>query len=594
MRLALHRGPTRARSRGQWILFGLGWTALGVAVAGLAWVLVTGLLARSHLHAVRADLPKLRAALTAGDMPRARSVAADITRHAARAHELSSGPAWWVTANLPVAGSPLRTARTLATQADRVSTQVLPAVVDLAQDVADMPHLRDSTIDIDRLTEAEPTLHRAAIAAHAAAQAVSGTPGSWLGTVSHARDAVESALADLDDELAGADRTLRVLLPMLGQSGTQRYFIGFMNEAESRGLGGIPGAFAIVTADRGTITFTHFGSDDELRGVRAKVDLGSDFDALYKQDDPTGVIQNSDLSPDFTYAARIWAGMWQAKTGQLVDGAIAVDPTALSYLLKVTGSARLADGSTVSAANVVALTQQKQYEMYGSESAGDTAERKAYLSGIAKVVADKLTTGGDGPGLLRALSKAAGERRLLVWSARPALEKLIQDGNWAGTLDPTLPITGFVVNNAAGGKLDYYLDRTLTYRRNSCSSPGTATAEFTVSNRAPASGLPQYVTIRADKPRHRVRPGDNHLLITYYGTRGAVVDSVSMDGQTVPVVATSENGFVVVTVDVELPVGSSRTIRVNLREPATSQPIQVLKQPLVRPLSTDVRTSCTS
>lgn len=570
-------------------MFGLGWTVLGLAVAGLAWVLVTGLLARSHLHAVRSDLPKLRAALTAGDMPRARSIAADITRHSARAHELSSGPAWWVTANLPVAGSPLRTARTLATQADRVGTEVLPAVIDLAQDVTDMPRLSNASIDLDRLAKAAPALHKAANAAHAATEAVAAAPGSWLGAVSHSRDAVAKAMVELDDELAGADRTVRVLLPMLGQSATQRYFVGFMNEAESRGLGGIPGAFAIVTANHGKITFTHFGADTELTGVRAEVKLGAEFDARYKQDDPTGVFPNSDLSPDFSYAAQIWAGMWQAKTGQRVNGALAVDPTALSYLLGVTGPATLPDGSTLDASDVVALTQQKQYQMYGSQSAHDTAARKAYLSTLAKAAAEKITHGGNGTAMVRALTRAAGERRLLVWSADASTEQLIIDGGWAGVLDADgAPFSGFVVNNAAGSKLDYYLDRTMSYERTGCGPGSTSVATFTVTNNAARNGLPRYVTIRADHPPKGAKPGDNRLLVTYYGSAGASIRSVEIDGKPVTLATITENRLVTVTADIELPVGESTTITVNLREPAAASAVQLLQQPLVRPMKTHI------
>jgi hypothetical protein len=589
VRLAIIRGRAEARPRSRLVLLALGWSFLCVALVGVVWVLVTALLARGQLNTVRSELPKLRAALTAGDMSTAHRLAADITAHAARAHELSTGPAWWVSANLPVVGTPLHTARTIAEQADVVGAHVLPAVIDLAQDVADMPHLTKSTIDLRRLASAAPDLHSAAATAHRAAKAVSATSGSWLGAVSSARNSVADALTKLDDELSGADRTVQVLLPMLGQSGTQRYMIGFMNEAESRGLGGIPGAFAIVTADHGTITFTHFGSDDELHGVRAKVDLGPEFDARYKQDDPTGVIQNSNLSPDFTYAARIWAGMWQAKTGQQVNGALAVDPTALSYLLKVTGPATLPDGTKLGATDVVALTQQKQYEMFGSDSAADKTARKAYLSTLAKAAADKITHGGNGTALVRALSHAATERRLVVWSADPAVEKLIIEGGWAGVLEPgNKPFSGFVVNNAAGSKLDYYLDRTMTYSRTGCGANGRSVATFTVTNGAPRSGLPAYVTTRADSPPESAKPGDNRLLITYYGSAGATVRSVAIDGKAITLASIQEDGLVTVTADLELPAGATRTITVVTDDPASTAAVTVLRQPLVNPMSVSV------
>ncbi len=119
---------------------------------------------------------------------------------------------------------------------------------------------------------------------------------------------------------------------MLGESGVKRYFVGFLNDAEARGIGGLPGAFAILTVDHGKLAFTHFESDSALDGISAKVDLGSDYAAAYGRDDPTDLYINSDVSPDFTDAAQIWASMWEQQSGEKVDGAIALDPTALSYL----------------------------------------------------------------------------------------------------------------------------------------------------------------------------------------------------------------------------------------------------------------------
>jgi hypothetical protein len=291
------------RSRSSWILFLVGWGALAVAVVAIGWIVVTGLLARSHLNQVRAELPKLRSALASGNMARAHALASDIDSHARRAHELSTGPAWWVAANIPVVGTPLQTSRTIAEQAGRVGQDVLPGVLTLADDLTDMPHMTDSTVDLAKIASAQPVLQSAASAAHSAAQTVDESSSSWFGYVSSARTSVASSLRDLDGELSGANRAIQVLVPMLGESGKKTYMIGFLNEAESRGLGGIPGAFAIVTANHGKITFTHFASDEELQGVRAKVDLGSDFTSRYSQSDPTGDFRNSDLSPDFRDAA---------------------------------------------------------------------------------------------------------------------------------------------------------------------------------------------------------------------------------------------------------------------------------------------------
>lgn len=573
----------RRRRRRRLVWIG-GAAGLGLLVLAGGWIVVTGLMARSHLDQVRADLPRLRTALSSGDSSQTRQLAADIASQAHRAQALTSGPAWWAAAHVPFLGSPLATGRTLADQADRIGRQVLPGVVSLASQVRGMSHLQGSAIDLDQITAIAPALDTANRAADAATQAVAQSSPSWLGPVASARSSVLSQLDRIDDELSGAQRAVQIALPMLGQSGPKRYLVGFMNEAESRGLGGVPGSFAIVTADHGKITFTHFGADGEMKQP-ADVDLGPEFAARYGQDDPTGVFPNSDLSPDFSDAARIWAGMWQATTGQTVDGAFAVDPTALSYLLAVTGPATMPDGSRVTADNVVSLAEEQQYRMYRSRDKHDTAERKQYLSTMAKAISQRLLAGGDGAGLVRAASRAAGERRLMVWSADPAIEKLIVQSGWAGALDANgAPFSGFVVNNAAGSKLDYYLDRTMSYERTGCGAGSTAVATLTLTNAAPRSGLPAYVTFRADTAASRARPGDNRLLVTYYGTPGATIQSVQIDGKPVILASLTENGLTTITADLELPVGATRTITVHVREPAADRPVQLFEQPLVRPM----------
>lgn len=549
-------------------------------ITGVVWIAITGVLAKGQLTDVKTELPQLRRALSSGDFATARTISAELATHAARAHRLTTGPAWWVTANLPFAGSPLQTVRIIATQTDLVGQQVLPGVLSLASTLSGSSLRQGASIDLGPIASGEPVLAHAAAVAGAATERVQAAPATWFGAVTSARAKVLTQLHSLTGELSGALRAVRTLLPMLGQSGSQRYFVGFENEAESRGLGGLPGAFAIVTADHGKVTFSHFENDTELNNVRVDLNFGPEFNNRYSIDDPMGTYVNSDISPNFPYAARIWAAMWQKKSGEYVNGAIAIDPTALSYLLKVTGPALLPDGTSVSAANVVALTEKDLYSKFGKN-----AQRKAYLVSIAKAVSARLTHGGNLKDLLRAASRAAGERRIVAWSADPAVESNLVASGYAGVVQgSSRPFSGFTVVNAAASKLDYYLNRTMTYQRTGCGVGSVAVATFAMTNNAPTTGLPAYVTIRADHHPAGVRPGDNRLLVTYFASQGATISAVTLDGKPIAAVSAPENGLVTVSIDVELPVGATRTMKVTVKEPPTSTPVQILRQPLVRPI----------
>ncbi|WP_375492351.1 DUF4012 domain-containing protein [uncultured Jatrophihabitans sp.] len=568
----------------------VGASCLAVLLLGVVWLLVTGLLARSRLNDAQSEVRALRRALAAGDTVRAGQLADHVRATTASAHALTSGPAWWVAASIPVAGTPVRATRVIATQTKVLGNDVVPRVVDLADNVAHAAR-PGGGVGLAPLERTQPVLRAATQAVDRASASVAATPGSWFGPVGSARTSLLAQLAQTDDQLRGAQRAVRLALPMLGEQAPRRYFIGFLNEAEARGVGGIPGAFAVATVDRGHLTFEHFGSDTELAHVRARVDLGTEFEARYGQDDPAGIFANSDISPDFSDAARIWAALWQAKTGQHVDGALAIDPTALRYLLRAEGDRISSATDPVAADNVVALTQQTQYARFPGLSPQANAQRKQFLISVARAVAARLTHGSNLRGLAQAASLAAHERRLTVWSANPGEERELRESGYAGSLAAGPgPFTGWSIVNAAGSKLDYYDRTTMTYVRGHCTAGSSATASIRVTNSAPRTGLPRYVTLRADEPRYPTHPGDNLVLLTYYGTPGSRVRSVTLDGRTMPVSPGTENGLTAVTVAVELPAQRTRTLRVELTEPAVHGPVRVLRQPAVRPVAVATHT----
>jgi hypothetical protein len=291
------------------------------------------------------------------------------------------------------------------------------------------------------------------------------------------------------------------------------------------------------------------------------------------------------MSPHFPYAARIWAAAWREHTGERVDGVFAVDPTTLSRFLRVTGPARMAGGTELTADNVVDLTERASYAMYD-----DVARRKAFFVEAARAAAGPLITAtGDMrrlPALLVALNDAQRDGRLKVWSAHAAEQRLIESRPYSGTLPETPgPFAGLVVNNAAGGKLDYYLDRSLVWEANGCSSGDRpVTVTVTLANRAPVSGLPGYVTLRGDSPPYRTRPGDNRLLVSYYAGVGATLTGATLDGRPAQLAPGAERGHSVYTLDLELPARSRRTLVLHLLEPHADRAPVLLRQSLVTPL----------
>ena len=591
------RGPGRFRDGAQDHRRTVRNTLLATAtllLTGAAWIGVTGLLARSELIAAQQDLSKLRQSVgpmaASGAVPASSSqrqqAALSAAAHAARAHWLTTGPAWYTAAQLPFLGGPVRTVRGATYAADRLAGDVLAPLARILPQPTPGSHGNGMSEALTALQQHGPDLARAARVATQVQVDVHGLPRStWLPTADRARAGLAQQIDRLAPVMTEASLAARVLPPMLGAHGERRYFLAFQNLAEARGTGGLPGAFAVLRADGGHLSFERFGNNTEMETAKADVDLGAEFANRYRGSDPIHVWANSNMSPHFPYAARIWASAWHEHTGEHVDGVIAVDPATLSRLLRVTGPARTADGTELTADNVVDLTERASYAVYD-----DIARRKTFFVDAARAAAGQLMTAIDDqrllPGLLVAMNDAQRDGRLKVWSAHAAEQRLLESRPYSGTLPDTPgPFAGLVVNNAAGSKLDYYLDRSLVWEAGDCVGDEHAvTVTVSLTNRAPASGLPGYVTLREDHPPYPTRPGDNRLLVSYYAGAGATFTGAVLDGRPAQVIQGVERGHSVFTLDLELPAGSHRTLVLHLLEPHADGAPTVLRQPLVTPL----------
>jgi hypothetical protein len=343
-----------------------------------------------------------------------------------------------------------------------------------------------------------------------------------------------------------------------------------------------------VTADQGRLTVDRLGSDLELYGLPVpRVDLGADYRRLYGSD--SRLWQNTNMSGHFPYAARLWLDMWQQRTGQRLDGAVATDPIALGYLLGATGPVRLPDGSAVTATDVVAQTEQQAYLRF----ARDDLARKDFLVSVARAVLDRLL-GPQAParsGLLQAVARAAGERRFMVYSAHPSEQALLSSTSVAAEVpDRPGPFAFLVVNNAAGNKIDYYLHRSLRYDLGACrDGRRESTVTAVLRNDVPDVPLPRFVVGRLDQPAVARSPGSSSLLVSVYAAQGAALRSATLDGKQVAVFPGRERGHPVFVITVELPRGAPRALVLHLVEPAVDATPVVPVQSLVRDQSTVVR-----
>jgi hypothetical protein len=214
-------------------------------------------------------------------------------------------------------------------------------------------------------------------------------------------------------------------------------------------------------------------------------------------------IQNPVILPDTPRAGQLAAEMWRQARGQVVDGVIAVDPVALSYVLGATGDVAHPGGEILSADTLVHTLLYAAYERQSDPVEGDGlvdgAESDAFFAGAASAAFAALASGaGDTSALLDALQRSVAERRLSVWSAHPEEQSLISGTAVDGALlsgghDGAV---GVFLDNTSGWKTDTFLRSAVTVETARCEGD-TVTLELglELTNTLPADAqdLPYYV-----------------------------------------------------------------------------------------------------
>src|SRR6185312_10631060 len=118
---------------------------------------------------------------------------------------------------------------------------------------------------------------------------------------------------------------------------------------------------------------------------------------------------NINLTPHFPTTAQLAREMYRVRKGVTVDGVLATDPVALSYLLKAMGPVAMPSGAPLTADTAVRMLLSQVYA-----GALSSPQQDAYFATAARATFDALTRRpGDPRGLATQLMRAAGERRVL-------------------------------------------------------------------------------------------------------------------------------------------------------------------------------------
>jgi len=388
-----------------------------------------------------------------------------------------------------------------------------------------------------------------------------------------------SAAVSAGPILAGADKP-------------RKYLISFQNSAEARGTGGILGAYALIELDKGNLKVLRTGSNASLYGIsltEIPITMPAEFLKLYGKN--PAILQNSNLSPHFPYGAQIWMGLWKKKYGEQLDGVIAVDPIALSYVLRATGEVRLKSGEKITSENVVEETLKNAYKRYEK----DNDARKQYLVDIMNATAAKLTKGEYSKiKMAKALRDGIKANRILIYSTnKDAQEKLaaVKLGGELSLEDNNEYRT--VIQNIDASKLDYYLDRSVVIESKSCEKEKETQVRIRVTNTLKTGvGLSAYVLTRADKGKPAsLVTGAHRFKVFIYGPTDAKLISVSRENRTADLGGASvERKRPIYVADVDLAPGDSEELLANFSGGVGN--ITFVDQPLVLETKLSIKDKC--
>jgi len=396
-------------------------------------------------------------------------------------------------------------------------------------------------------------------------------------------------LKDSQKETVLALQLVKVAPNVMGSQSPKKYLIAFQNSAESRGTGGIFGAYAEIQVYHGAITVLKQGSNVGLKSLNdIPIAMPAEYKDLYGSD--PAIWQNSNESPHFPYAARIWSALWERQFHEKLDGVIATDPETLSYVLTVIGPVTLASGEVIDSTNVVSKTLSTAYQRFAT----DNLARKQYLVDVMKAVMNKLVAGHYSKiQLIKVLQTPLLENRILMSLSDPGDQAVIAPTAISGVLRNSANNEYRVVLiNTSGNKLDYYLRKVMKIESVSCKRPATTQITATITNTLTnTNGLPDYVVGRLDLHLPHGAKGRDGFLVLIYGPTGAATTSVlrSDSNQVEPQIA-SERGRPIAYFRTDLAEGASETYTVDFS--GGTGPITYVKQPLVAPEVVSIHDGC--
>lgn len=346
--------------------------------------------------------------------------------------------------------------------------------------------------------------------------------------LSYVADPVEQAHARINSVLTrvtDARTTMDLLPPLLGDDGDRRYLLAFQAPGEARGTGGLVGLVGVLKASEGQLELTRVAPATGLLGDVAKpVEAPPWFVESYSSQQALVQFQQANVSPNFPVVSEVLLNMYKETTGTALDGVLAMDPIALSHLMKGMSPIETTQPKMVIDENNVADTLLLS-------SYTELPEGNAQNVFLEEIVDEFWRRISEGDADLRAVAEGLGEglrtEHIKLYSRDGREQNLIEDLDLDGNYTEG-PNTQMVFNvNYLPNKIDYFLRRDLDTQVK-LQSNGDAVVTTTVGLENDAPEGPASILLGSGE---QLPVGTNQMTLNLLAPPGSTFGDVSVGGE---------------------------------------------------------------
>ena len=426
------------------------------------------------------EVSSMKDYLKNGEGEQLNATAGTVAEQIASMRDTVNGPAWTIASFIPVYGDDIKLVRGVMEQADILAQDaMLPACAQL-EDFKLGNLLSDGTVNLPMLKELIATIQDVEPVVASSIDAIEDLPDPHIGKIKELMAKVTEPMATAKSALSNINEIAPLLPQMLGDGGTRTYLLMAQQNAELRATGGLPGSVGPLFVENGKISVGEFEGGNAItsEGSTLQSEVTAEEAALFS--DRIGFrMTDSTFNPDFPRVAHFAKGMWELKTGQHVDGVIAIDPVFLQYLLGLAGGVDVA-GINVNGDNAAALMLHDAYNMLTVE------QTDQFFSGVAGL-AFKQIMGNLGEvgfaNLFKTLDRGIAEHRFLAWMENSDEEEIMTLMGCSGALknDPAEPELGVYFADETWSKISWYFSSNTHVDEGVKNSDGTTTYHVTTT-----------------------------------------------------------------------------------------------------------------